>query len=105
MSDTEKVEAVADLLKLIGYPFRIHILNSFSDNLPERSPKEVSVTLGSGLGLTAYHMRILAEGGALELVRTEPRRGAEEHFYQMTSKGHYLKSVVQKALLVPAMWR
>jgi hypothetical protein len=34
------------------------------------------------LGNVAYHIKILEENGAIELVRTEPVRGALEHFYR-----------------------
>ena len=33
----------------------------------------------------AYHVKILEETGAIELVRTAPVRGALEHFYRATT--------------------
>ena len=38
--------------------------------------------LGLPLGRVSYHIRLLSDLGAIELVRTEPRRGALEHFYR-----------------------
>jgi hypothetical protein len=46
------------------------------------SPSELAAALGEPLGNVSYHMRILLELDCLELVRTEPRRGALEHFYR-----------------------
>jgi hypothetical protein len=36
------------------------------------------------VGNVSYHVRILREFGCVELVRTEPRRGALAHFYRAT---------------------
>jgi DNA-binding transcriptional ArsR family regulator len=46
------------------------------------SPSELADALGEPLGNVSYHVRILRELDCLELVRTEPRRGALEHFYR-----------------------
>ena len=46
------------------------------------SPSEIADALAEPLGNVSYHVRILRELDCLELVRTEPRRGALEHFYR-----------------------
>jgi DNA-binding transcriptional ArsR family regulator len=46
------------------------------------SPSELADALGEPLGNVSYHVRILRELDCIELVRTEPRRGALEHFYR-----------------------
>ena len=46
------------------------------------SPNELARELGEPLGRVSYHVRTLADIGAIELVGTEPRRGAVEHFYR-----------------------
>jgi DNA-binding transcriptional ArsR family regulator len=48
------------------------------------SPSELADALEEPLGNISYHMRVLRELDCLELVRTEPRRGALEHFYRAT---------------------
>jgi hypothetical protein len=48
------------------------------------SPSELADALGEPLGNVSYHVRILRELDCLELVRTETRRGALEHFYRAT---------------------
>lgn len=46
------------------------------------SPKQMSDELDMPLGQLSYHVRRLADAGLLELVDTEPRRWALEHFYR-----------------------
>jgi DNA-binding PadR family transcriptional regulator len=41
------------------------------------------------LGLVSYHTRQLEQYGALEPVRTEPRRGATQHYYRLTDLGKH----------------
>jgi DNA-binding transcriptional ArsR family regulator len=51
-------------------------------NEGEASPVQLARRFGEAVNLVAYHMRILADTGAVELVRTEPRRGSTEHYYR-----------------------
>jgi DNA-binding MarR family transcriptional regulator len=46
------------------------------------SPKTIAAELGLDIRNVAYHVRVLQELGCVELVRTEPRRGAVEHVYR-----------------------
>jgi DNA-binding MarR family transcriptional regulator len=49
------------------------------------SPKEIAVELGltkARAGRVSDHVRELEKGGLVELVRTEQRRGAVEHYYR-----------------------
>jgi len=51
------------------------------------SPKEIAIELGltsAKSGYVDYHVKELLSHGLVELVRTEPRRGVEEHFYRAT---------------------
>ncbi len=56
------------------------------------SPKELTETLGPELKVTlsdiAYHVRVLRDIGAIEMVRSEPRRGATENFYRTVVRPH-----------------
>ena len=74
--------AAADqqLIKAIAHPLRHRVLVAFSEGVS--SPKVVADRLGEPLGRVSHHVRVLAEMGAIELVGTEPRRGAVEHFYR-----------------------
>src|SRR3712207_7009102 len=40
------------------------------------------------IGNVSYHMRTLADLGMVTLVRTEPRRGAVEHYYKAVERPH-----------------
>jgi DNA-binding transcriptional ArsR family regulator len=70
------------LVKAISHPIRHRVLVLLNERVA--SPNELSRALGESLGRVSYHVRQLAEVGAIELVRTEPRRGAVEHFYHAT---------------------
>lgn len=68
------------LIKAIAHPLRYRVLTVLSEGIA--SPKAVADRLDEPLGRVSHHVRVLAELGAIELVRTEPRRGAVEHFYR-----------------------
>jgi hypothetical protein len=50
--------------------------------MEEGSPTQLADRLGEPVGNVSYHVKVLTEADAIELVRTEPRRGALEHFYR-----------------------
>jgi DNA-binding transcriptional ArsR family regulator len=72
------------LVMSVAHPLRIKILEALTDHVA--SPNAVAETLDSSLTSVAYHTRALDRLGALELVDTEPRRGALEHFYKATPR-------------------
>jgi DNA-binding transcriptional ArsR family regulator len=80
--ETTGTEALVDqrLVKALGHPLRQRILQQLRDD--ERSPNQIASALGEPLGNVSYHVKILADCGAVELVRTAPVRGATEHFYR-----------------------
>ena len=77
-----KADAGAEhYLKALAHPLRYRILVAINEGQPT-SPNEVARALGEPLGRVSHHVRVLVRLGAIELVRTEPRRGAVEHFYR-----------------------
>jgi DNA-binding transcriptional ArsR family regulator len=50
------------------------------------SPKELADQLEAPLSDVSYHVRVLRELGAIELVRTEPVRGAVAHYYRSVER-------------------
>jgi DNA-binding transcriptional ArsR family regulator len=68
------------VIKAIGHPLRWTMLEALNEG--EASPAQLARRFGEPVNLVAYHMHILAKAGAVELVRTEPRRGATEHYYR-----------------------
>jgi DNA-binding transcriptional ArsR family regulator len=84
-----KKDGVLDerIVKAISHPIRHRVLVLLNDRIA--SPNEIANEIGESLGRVSYHVRQLAEVGAIELVRTEPRRGAVEHFYRATARAWF----------------
>ena len=73
------------LVRALGHPLRQRLL-ILLHKYGEASPRELALRSGEPLGNVSYHVRILRENDCVELVRTEPRRGAVEHFYRATAR-------------------
>ena len=85
MDDDELVE-LADLLRNVAHPVRIAILRRVRE-VGEVNPRGFTRSHGATLATVSHHFRILARAGLIELLRTEPRRGAVEHFYVLSGRG------------------
>lgn len=72
------------LAKALAHPLRVRILSSLHKGIS--SPNQLAQELGEPLGNVSYHVKTLLEYDCVELVKTEPRRGAVEHFYRATDK-------------------
>jgi DNA-binding transcriptional ArsR family regulator len=81
---TETKDPELQLIKVLSHPLRWRILQVL--NLQTASPSELAREIGAPLPNIAYHVRVLAENGAIELVKTAPVRGALEHFYRATRR-------------------
>jgi DNA-binding transcriptional ArsR family regulator len=79
---TKQAAGIVDrrLAKALSHPLRAHVLSILNERVA--SPNEIAGELKEPLGNVSYHVKTLAEMGCIELVRTEPRRGAIEHFYR-----------------------
>jgi DNA-binding transcriptional ArsR family regulator len=82
MSSKKSSQGTVDqrLIKALGHPLRQRILNEL--NRRTASPTELADALDEPLGNVSYHVKILAECDAIELVSTTQVRGAVEHFYR-----------------------
>jgi DNA-binding transcriptional ArsR family regulator len=69
------------LAKALSHPLRRRVLERFMD-AGEASPNEVAKELAAPLSTVSYHVHILRDLQCIELMRTEPRRGAVEHYYR-----------------------
>jgi DNA-binding transcriptional ArsR family regulator len=69
------------IAKALSHPLRSHILVTLGDRIA--SPKEIAGELGLAARDLDYHVKVLVELGMIRLVRTEQRRGATEHFYEL----------------------
>jgi len=88
------------LAKALAHPLRVRILTSLHKGIS--SPNQLAQELGEPLGNVSYHVKTLLEFDCVELVKTEPRRGAVEHFYRATERAFFSDSDWEK---IPASAR
>jgi len=81
------------LMKALSNRDRVQVLSVLCEK--EASPNELSEYLNTALGKVSYHVKVLKDFKLIELVRTEPRRGAVEHFYRAK----------QRAIFPEALWK
>lgn len=69
--------------EVVAHELRRIILRRFrkADSGTSQSPKDLAEALDMPLSNVAYHCRVLAEAGAIELVETKQVRGSIRHFY------------------------
>lgn len=91
------------LVKSLTHALRVEILTILNERIA--SPNELAKELGEGLSQVSYHVKVLKDYKCIELVKTEPRRGAVEHYYRATSRAflsdrdwHKLPSSVRPGL-------
>src|SRR3954469_21235628 len=77
----------ARIAKALAHPLRARILQRLGERVS--SPGDLAVELGAPLGVISYHVRMLRDYECVELVRTEPRRGALQHFYRATARPNF----------------
>jgi DNA-binding transcriptional ArsR family regulator len=75
------------LAKALAHPLRVRILTSLHKGVS--SPNQLAQELDEPLGNVSYHVKTLLEFDCVELVKTEPRRGAVEHFYRATERAFF----------------
>lgn len=78
------------LAKALAHPLRVRIIASLQKGIS--SPNQLAQELGEPLGNVSYHVKTLLEYDCVELVKTEPRRGAVEHFYRATERAFFSNS-------------
>jgi len=88
------------LAKALAHPLRVRILTSLNRGIS--SPNQLAQELDEPLGNVSYHVKTLLEYDCVELVKTEPRRGAVEHFYRATERAFFSASDWEK---IPASAR
>jgi len=69
-----------ELLIALRHPLRRQILRTMAAQDPI-SPRQISDELREPLSNVSYHVRVLADCGAVTLVDTAPVRGSMQHFY------------------------
>jgi DNA-binding transcriptional ArsR family regulator len=64
----------------VGHPMRVDAFALLGERTA--SPKEIADEIGVTVNKVSFHVKELQRAGCIELVRTEPRRGAVEHYYR-----------------------
>jgi DNA-binding transcriptional ArsR family regulator len=70
------------LLDALKHPLRRLLLKHYVEAGEMLSPKELALQTRQPLSSVSYHVRQLAEAGAVVLVTVRPARGAVQHFYR-----------------------
>jgi DNA-binding transcriptional regulator YhcF (GntR family) len=80
--DESKLKKFLDerLIYAISHVVRAHVLAVLNEKIA--SPNELAKEIGVDVNYINYHFEKLEEIEFIELIRTEPRRGFEEHFYR-----------------------
>src|SRR4029079_14279006 len=74
----------ARIAKALAHPLRARILQRLGERVA--SPGDLAVELEAPLGVVSQRVRMRGEYECVEVVRTEPRRGALQHFYRATAR-------------------
>jgi DNA-binding transcriptional ArsR family regulator len=82
-----------NLLVALRHPMRRQLLRRM---IGEKaiSPRELATELDQPLSNVAYHMRVLADNGAVTLVKTKPVRGSMQHFYRAAIEASWAHQVL-----------
>lgn len=64
----------------VNHPVRLDVLSILFERIA--SPNEMAEQLKVALGNVSFHVTELHKDGVIELVKTEQRRGAIEHYYR-----------------------
>lgn len=77
----------AQVASVISHPLRVKVLGILNRRVA--SPNELSKELNVELSLLSHHVKVLRQRGCIELVKTEQRRGAVEHYYRANVPAHF----------------
>jgi DNA-binding transcriptional ArsR family regulator len=81
------------LLSALNHRLRRQVLRAMPEN-GELSPRDLAEMLGEPLGNVSYHVRVLAESGALQLVEERRVRGTTQHFYRSSVTAGWVRALL-----------
>jgi DNA-binding transcriptional ArsR family regulator len=84
--DPKELSINQRLIKALAHPLRVQLLAHMNDR--EWSPNELSGELNEGLSQISYHVKVLKDFEMIEMTKTEPRRGAVEHYYRAIERAY-----------------
>jgi DNA-binding transcriptional ArsR family regulator len=93
--DLKELSLNQRLIKALAHPMRVRLLAYMNDR--EWSPNELSEELNEGLSQVSYHVKVLKDFEMIEMTKTEPRRGAVEHYYRAVERA-YIPSWMAKLI-------
>jgi DNA-binding transcriptional ArsR family regulator len=82
------------LVNALNHRLRRQILRAMPDS-NKASPRELAERLGEPLGNLSYHVRVLADCGALVLVEEKRVRGTTQHFYRSSVTADWARSLLE----------
>jgi len=83
-----------DMLAALRHPLRRRILRAMAAD-EQASPRELAARLKERLSNVSYHVRVLAECGALKPAGTKKVRGTTQHFYRSAVDAGWVRSVLE----------
>lgn len=84
-----------DLFTALAHPLRRQILRKMLGGRGETSPRELAERLDQPLSALSYHVRVLAECGAIKLMRTKQIRGSTQHFYRPVVRARWARTALK----------
>jgi DNA-binding transcriptional ArsR family regulator len=90
----KKLSLKQRLIKAMSHPLRVHILAYMNDR--PWSPSELADELAEGLSQVSYHVKVLKDFELIEMTKTEPRRGAVEHYYKAIERVFMPSSITKQ---------
>jgi DNA-binding transcriptional ArsR family regulator len=85
-----------DLFTALAHPLRRRILRRMIGGGDETSPRDLAAELDEPLSALSYHVRVLAECGAVKLVRTRQIRGSTQHFYRAAVRAKWARTALRR---------
>lgn len=82
------------LLEALRHPLRRRLLRLMAGE-EAISPRALATALDRPLSNVSYHVRVLAECGAIALVNTTPVRGSVQHFYRSTVDAPWAREIIE----------
>jgi DNA-binding transcriptional ArsR family regulator len=93
---TEGGDKANDLFTALAHPLRRRILRRMiGGGGGEISPRDLAAELEEPLSALSYHVRVLAECGAVKLVRTKQIRGSTQHFYRAAVRTQWARTALR----------
>ena len=82
-----------DLLLALGHPLRRRILRRMRDE-EMMSPRRLADEFRLPVSNVAYHVRVLADCGAITLVQVKPVRGSIKHYYRSSLEQPWARQII-----------